>query len=347
MKKSILFACLTSTLSTGLMADEMPNFEAYLGAAKYFVDDDRNLDDATSLELGAEVPMTEALSLEAWLSDFDADVASGPGELDGRRYALGGLYHFSNDSLRPFMSLGLSHQELDDSVQTHTESLAYIGGGVKKYFDNNIVLRAELLAMNSFDYEVNDLGARLSIGYAFGRSASDAVTEAAPVQKMIKTEAPEQTRPKVESDPKPAVTPQPQALDSDHDGIIDSLDQCQATDKAFKVDEKGCPVMLTKTVSINMNVTFPTNSAEVSNESLIEIKKVADFMKQFEKMKVKPITPATVFTSEIDDVKHAVTDVSKAEKQGITADMLPAVVIKGRLYQRQYDLLPPIKESQQ
>lgn len=90
--------------------------------------------------------------------------------------------------------------------------------------------------------------------------------------------------------------------------------------------------------------------AEVGLEALMsmsDIERTEFFMKQFEKMKVKPITPATVFTSEIDDVKHAVTDASKAEEQGITADMLPAVEIKGRLYQRQYDLLPPIKENQQ
>ena len=90
--------------------------------------------------------------------------------------------------------------------------------------------------------------------------------------------------------------------------------------------------------------------AEVGLEALMsmsDIERTEFFMKQFEKMKVKPITPATVFTSEIDDVKHAVTDASKAEEQGITADMLPAVVIKGRLYQHQYDLLPPIKENQQ
>ena len=90
--------------------------------------------------------------------------------------------------------------------------------------------------------------------------------------------------------------------------------------------------------------------AEVGMDALMsmsDIERTEFFMKQFEKMKVKPITPATVFTSEIDDVKHAVTDVSKAEEQGITADMLPAVEIKGRLYQRQYDLLPPIKENQQ
>ncbi len=291
MKKTILLACISSTLSTGLIADEMPNFEAYLGAAKYVYDDDRNLDNANSLELGAEVPMTEALSLEAWLSNFDADIDKGSGDLDGNRYSLGGLYHFSNDSLRPFMSLGVSHQELDDSNDTHNEALAYIGGGVKKYFDNNIVLRGELLAMNSFDHEVTDLGARIAIGYAFGRSSSEPVIEAAPEHKAVKA-IPQVVVPvekaieevKVES--KPAVQPKPAPVDSDNDGVFDSVDLCQDTDKAFKVNDSGCPIMLTETVSIAMNVNFPTNSSVITDDNLAEIKKVADFMKQFEQTAV-------------------------------------------------------------
>lgn len=282
MKKSILLACLSTSLSHGVIAQEMPDFEAYLGAAHYVWDNDRNLDDANSLELGAEVPVSEELSLEAWLSNFDTDVENSSAEVDGNRYSLGGLYHFSNDNLRPFISLGLSHQELDDDNDSHDEALAYIGGGVKKYFDNNLVLRAELLAMNSFDYEVTDLGARIAIGYAFGRSATKPVIEevAAVVEPAtpVETKVAEVVKP-VAAKVEPAVAP----VDTDMDGVIDAQDKCPGTDKAFKVNADGCPEMLTETVSIQMNVKFPTNSDVITPENLEEIKKVADFMQQFEK----------------------------------------------------------------
>lgn len=302
MKKSILLTCIAGTLSTTAIADNMPDFEAYLGAAEYFYDDDRNLDDAMSLELGAEIPMTEALSLEAWLSNFDADVENSSAELDGNRYSLGGLYHFSEDSLRPFMSLGLSHQELEDDNDSHSEALAYIGAGVKKYFDNNIVLRGELLAMNSFDNEVTDLGARIAVGYAFGRTSSPALIAAAPVQEVVAPTAsakPKATTAEPTAAATPAPVPQPAPVviapvvvkkappvDSDKDGVMDSVDRCQGTDKAFKVDENGCPILLTETVSIDMNVKFPTNSAKVTADNLPEIQKVADFMKQFDQTAV-------------------------------------------------------------
>lgn len=284
MKKNLLLACLAGTLTSPLMADEMPDFEAYLGAARYFYDGDRNLDDANSLELGAEIPMNEALSLEAWLSDFETDVENTSTEVEGQRYSVGALFHFASDSLRPFISAGVSHQELDDSTSEDDETLGYIGAGLKKYFDNNIVLRGEALAMNSFDNEVTDLGVRLAIGYAFGRSTSKPVADVVETVKAETVAVVEKVQEKAVVAPKPEPIAPPK--DSDMDGVTDDLDQCAETDKAFQVDEKGCPVMLTKTVSIDMKVNFPTNSAVITDENLPEIKKLADFMQQFDKTSV-------------------------------------------------------------
>jgi OOP family OmpA-OmpF porin len=293
MKKAILLACISSTLSTGLIADESSDFEAFLGAGQYHFDDERNLDNATSFEVGAELPMTEALSLEAWFTGFEADLDNGSGELDGTRINLGGLYHLSNSSLRPFMALGLAHQELkDNSDDTHTEALAYAGLGLKKYFDNNIVLRGELLGLKSFDHEFTDLGARIAIGYAFGRSTTKSVSmaESAPVTQVVQQAAEPMsmsepvTKPIEQEVAKPMVVIAP--IDTDKDGVIDSLDKCEGTDKAFKVDEAGCPVMLTENVAIQMNVKFPSNSSVLSKENFSEIQKVADFMKQFDQTSV-------------------------------------------------------------
>jgi hypothetical protein len=95
MKKSLAVSSLIASLiATPSFADNA-NVEAYLGAAHYFWDEDRNLDDANSLEGGIEVPISERVSLEVWLSDFEADIENSSNELDGRRYAIGGLYHLT------------------------------------------------------------------------------------------------------------------------------------------------------------------------------------------------------------------------------------------------------------
>lgn len=305
MKKSIILACAVSAISTGAIADRPSDFEAYLGGAKYIWDQDRSLDDSTALEAGAELPFTENLSMEAWLSKADADRENSPSELEGMRYSLGGLYHFSNDdlnqkSVRPFISFGGAQQNFEDSSNNkHSEALVYLGAGLKKYFDNNIVLRGELQASNSLDHEVTDLGVKLAIGYAFGRKApsSTKVTENLPKKPVTQMSSEEETvhndtkepmekeQPvvqKVEKKVKTVVTP----IDSDQDGVIDELDKCKDTNAAFKVDEAGCPIMLTEKVSITMNVTFASNSAAVPAQNMDDIKKVADFMKQFAKTNV-------------------------------------------------------------
>jgi OOP family OmpA-OmpF porin len=284
MKKTVLLACLATSISAVAYADEYPDFEAYLGAGAYTFDDDlRNLDDAYSLEGGLELPLNNTMSLEAWLSDYTADVKNSSAELDAQRINLGALFHLTEGSTRPFISAGASHLEFEPkSGSDFSESLINLGVGVKQYFDNNIILRGELMAMNSIDNEVTEFGARLAVGYAFGRSVSEPVVEAAPapvVKKVVEK--------KVEVKPAPApVKPAPAPVDSDKDGVVDANDKCPNTNAAFKVDATGCPVMLTEAVEIQMNVKFANNSSIVTAANFSEIQKVADFMKQFDKTEV-------------------------------------------------------------
>lgn len=286
MKKIILAACIGSAFHSMAMADQQSDAEVYLGASHYFWDSERDLDKATGFDLGAELPVTEALSFEAWLSDVDADVEGSNAEVENQRYSLGGLYHLADteESLRPFVSLGLGHLETEIANQSDEETLAYLGAGVKKYFDNNVMLRADLLGMNSLDNEVNDVAIRLAVGYAFGRSATRPVAAEKPMAAKPVVQAKKAVEEKVAKPVEKVVTEAPK--DSDGDGVYDAMDQCAGTDKAYKVDEKGCPMMLTEPVSIKLDVNFPTNSAEISAAALVEIKRVADFMQQFEKTSV-------------------------------------------------------------
>jgi OOP family OmpA-OmpF porin len=287
MKKTVLLACLATSISAVTVADEYPDFEAYLGAGMYMLDDDlRNLDDAFSLEGGLELPLNTTMSLEAWLSDFTADVKNGSGDVDVQRYNLGTLFHLKDGVTRPFISVGASHFDADG----YSESLINLGLGVKQYYDNNIILRGELMAMNSIDNEVTEFGARLAIGYAFGRSVAAPVVEAAPAP-VVKKVVEKVVEKKVEEKPAPApvvepVKPEPAPVDSDNDGVVDANDKCPNTNAAFKVDATGCPVMLTESVEIQMNVKFANNSAVVTAENFSEIQKVADFMQQFDKTEV-------------------------------------------------------------
>ncbi len=89
--------------------------------------------------------------------------------------------------------------------------------------------------------------------------------------------------------------------------------------------------------------------AEVGLDALSamgDIERTEFFMKEFAKLNVHAVTPSEILPSELDDVKYAISELNQAEEQGITSEMLPAVILNGRLYQQQYDLLKLIKESQ-
>ncbi len=286
MKKTLLLACLATSVSTVSIAEEYPDFEAYLGAGMYVFDDDlRNLDDAYSLEGGLELPLNNTISLEAWLSGYTAEFKNSSAELDAQRINLGGLFHLKEGSTRPFISAGFSHLEFEpDNGSDISETLVNLGLGVKQYFDNNIILRGELMAMNSIDNEVTEFGARLALGYAFGRSVAEPVVVVAPTPKPVVV-----VEKKVVEKPVPVIVPVkpvPAPVDSDNDGVVDANDKCPDTNSAFKVDATGCPVMLTEAVEIQMNVKFANNSSIVTAENFSEIQKVADFMQQFDKTEV-------------------------------------------------------------
>lgn len=61
-------------------------------------------------------------------------------------------------------------------------------------------------------------------------------------------------------------------IDSDKDGIYDSLDKCSDTIKGLKVDVNGCPKMLTLTLN------FKTNSDIIFKESMHKVAKFAKFL---------------------------------------------------------------------
>lgn len=75
--------------------------------------------------------------------------------------------------------------------------------------------------------------------------------------------------------PKPVV---PQVVDSDMDGVPDSLDKCPDTPAGTKVDKNGCPPVSCK--EFTLEIEFATGKADIKPAFHKEIKKVADFLKE-------------------------------------------------------------------
>ena len=62
------------------------------------------------------------------------------------------------------------------------------------------------------------------------------------------------------------------ALDSDHDGVIDPIDECPNTPKGYKVDKVGCPS------SVTLHMNFKTGSSVLPKSSEKDIQILTTFM---------------------------------------------------------------------
>lgn len=78
-----------------------------------------------------------------------------------------------------------------------------------------------------------------------------------------------------------AVDKQGCALDSDRDGVPDYRDDCPDSAAGALVDGRGCYVELEETVTIDMNIEFDVDKAEVLPRHRAEIDRAVDFLRKY------------------------------------------------------------------
>ncbi len=69
--------------------------------------------------------------------------------------------------------------------------------------------------------------------------------------------------------------------DADGDGVPDRLDRCPNTPRTDKVDSNGCSIFTENEVSVQLNVKFDNDSAEIKRPGHPDFTEFADFLKRF------------------------------------------------------------------
>ncbi|MGH1486345.1 MAG: OmpA family protein [Cellvibrionaceae bacterium] len=105
-------------------------------------------------------------------------------------------------------------------------------------------------------------------------------------------------------------------VDSDNDGVIDSLDKCYKTAAGAKVDEHGCYISITEVKEINLNINFDVDSAVVKPEYFGKISEVATFMTEY------PLTRATIEGHTDSDADNAYNKALSQRRAGSVARLL-------------------------
>jgi OmpA-OmpF porin, OOP family len=146
-------------------------------------------------------------------------------DVDISMYHLDLLYHFMPEGkFNPFVTAGYGIAHYSPKINTkEVMSLVDFGVGAKYWVAENVALRIDVRDNLIYDDQIHNIETTAGVVFRFGgtsNAAKQTTAEAAPVQE--------------------AQAAQP--LDSDHDGVPDSLDRCPGTPGGVAVDAKGCPV---------------------------------------------------------------------------------------------------------
>jgi len=69
--------------------------------------------------------------------------------------------------------------------------------------------------------------------------------------------------------------------DSDNDGVPDDRDRCPDTDAGALVDENGCYIELEEEVTIDMNIEFDTDKADIRADHIPELNRAVNFLREY------------------------------------------------------------------
>ena len=198
---------------------------------------------------------------------------------------LNGVYEVDmGTSVTPFAKAGLGYEWYTNTHPSDYDGLLLDAGlGLKADLTKQIALKLEALYMykmnnNGVDGsngEVHNVAALAGLTFSFDEKAAPVVAAAAePVVAAV-------AAPEAKPEPKAVVVPEPKPvapaapIDSDKDGVIDSLDKCPGTPAGFKVDADGCPIKAT----LHLNFKFDTDTV-VDADGTAKVDNFANFLKE-------------------------------------------------------------------
>jgi len=282
----VLSAIFVTTLSFTAHADEQTTgWFVDLGAAAVQFDDDRQADaDAGAYAgLGYQFSDNWSLGLRYHSTDFELDAQPGV-ELDFDLYDLEAVYrHNPRNENSLFWKFGAGKLKFNGVKQSGTNIFAGVGYAIA--MSEKSAFQFGVDWTHHDDSNMTDTIPYLGISYFLGGQG-----QSKPEPKPVVAPKPKDSdRDGVIDEMDMCPNTQPNypvdkagcALDGDKDGVKDPVDACPNTPLGAKVDDKGCRVYLTEEVSITLDVKFANNSDVIDPRFDDEIKRVADFMREY------------------------------------------------------------------
>ncbi len=243
--------------------------------------------------------------------DYDNSAAS----TDISRYFVHVIKSYPlKDKLSLYSLIGLGYESIKNEMFNNDDSgFVDYGLGLKYKVTDNFSLRAEVRHAIKFDHGDNNLFYTVGFAIPFGKKAQPMpAPKAAPAPKpapkpvVVGDDDHDGVNNNMDLCPNTPmgvkVDKKGCELDSDNDGVVDSKDMCPNTPAGVKVNAKGCELdsdndgvvdsqdlcpntPVGNVVNsdgcvkvIRLHVTFATNKADISQNYMMQIKKVAKFM---------------------------------------------------------------------
>lgn len=321
--RPLAIAALTTSLATPALAERQQTIYLNPFAGYQLFDDKRDLSETGTFGFGTEFRFHPNWAIEAVYSRADADRKYESGSSDFEEIRLDGIYYLASpdQAWNPYVSAGAGHADFGDDVlitQTagsdHEETRVNVGAGVRYNVSDNVSIRADLREFHGIDESTFDTQASLGLTFAFSRTVSesdpkpaDADNDGVPDSRDQCPGTPaevnvDSTGCERDNDSDGVANSKDQCpntpagasvnnrgceLDSDNDGVVDSQDQCPGTTAGAEVDDTGCEGVSETVETIELNVQFPTNSSVIGDAYDNEIRRVADFMREYPETNVE------------------------------------------------------------
>ena len=307
MKKLLTGLTLLAAAIPTVNAEEVDSgFYIFPSIGYFFLDSDRDADDAPAVTFAAGYQFNNRFATEAAYGIFSSESEITGKDIDGSYYHIDGLYHLSDsNTLTPFIVAGIGNMDLDTEGSENDDETSYNAGlGVKHDLTNQLSIRTEARMFYGNDSNNKDTLLNVGLVYLFGGSSSsnngevtskydsdgDGVMDSDDQCPNTATGASIDSKGCVAEVATPASVVAPAAvvapIDSDADGIVDSADKCPETPAEAKVDENGCQLTIAEPVSQTLHVQFANNSDAVPESAKNEIKSLSVFMTSYPSTKV-------------------------------------------------------------
>ncbi|AMN48849.1 MULTISPECIES: OmpA family protein [unclassified Psychrobacter] len=158
--------------------------------------------------------------------------------------------------------------EAGTEVSSSKDTIGNLGLGAMYRINDALSLRGEARAIHNFDNNWWEGMALAGLEVVLGGHLSPTVA------------VPPQVEPEVSVPPVVIVE---QDVDSDGDGVPDSIDECPGTPMNVVVDERGCPVAvdITDELKMELRVFFDNDKSAIKDQYKTEISKVAEKMREY------------------------------------------------------------------